>query len=264
MSAIGAFGGEEGVLVSSSPRPGVLHLEMNRPQVRNAINDDLAVALGDCFAEFDADPELRVAVLSGRGQGFCAGLDLRAFLQGESGEHPERGFAGLTGRPPLKPVIAAIDGFALAGGFEMAVSCDLIVAAADASLGLPEVRRGVVADGGALLQLPRRVPLQWVMELALTGEPVTGALAAERGFIARATESQYVIEVALELAEKIARNAPLSVQATKRIIIESRDWPLDRAWMAQHEISGPVWQSEDAEEGARAFSEKRDPIYQGA
>lgn len=250
-------------VIASRLDGGVLHLELNRPHARNAVNDDLSQRLGDLLHEFDQDPELRVAVLSGRGPGFCAGLDLKAFLSGETGEHPVRGFAGLTGKPPEKPIIAAVEGFALAGGFEMAVCCDLIVAAEDAKLGLPEVQRGVIADGGALLHLPRRVPYQWVMELALTGEPISGTLAAARGFIARAVPAGNAVSEALNLAVRIARNAPLSVLATKRIISEGRDWDLGVATEEQLRISEPVWRSRDAEEGARAFAEKRAPAYRG-
>lgn len=263
MSAIDGYADEEGVVVCSTPRPFVLHIELNRPRARNAIDDALSFALADCFAEFEADPRFRVAVVSGRGSGFSAGLDLKAFLRGETAMHPERGFAGISLKSPEKPVIAAIEGFALAGGLELALACDLIVAASDARLGIPEVQRGLVADGGALLHLPRRVPYQAAMELALTGEPLSGEDAARIGLVARATEPGQAVATATALAERIAQNAPLAVRATKRVIRESRDWGIDEAWAEQDRIAAPVWRSEDAEEGARAFAEKRPPEYLG-
>ena len=254
---------DDGPLVWSIPVPYVLHIEFNRPNARNAIDDELARALGDRLRAFDTDPELRVAVLSGRGPGFSAGLDLKAFLRGETGMDPESGFAGITGRPPRKPVIAGIEGFALAGGLEIALACDLIVAASDARLGIPEVQRGLVADGGALLHLPRRVPYQVAMEMALTGEPIEPDRARAVGLVSRVVPGGQAVQSAIQLASVIAANAPLAVAASKHILAAGRDWKLDEAWGLQERAAGPVWQSADAQEGANAFAERRAPQFRG-
>lgn len=251
------------IVKTSRPSDHVLHIEMNRPEARNSVNDALATALAAVFVDFEADPALRVAVLSGRGPGFCAGLDLKAFLHGETGMDPERGFAGIATRPPAKPVIAAVEGFALAGGLEVALACDLIVAGQSARLGLPEVQRGLVADGGGLLRLPERVPHQLAMEIGLLGEPIPVSRAYELGLVARAVADGAAATEALQLAERIGRNAPMAVRATKAIISESRDWPMSEAWRRQGEHAKAVWSSADANEGATAFAEKREPRFTG-
>ncbi|UOQ59834.1 crotonase/enoyl-CoA hydratase family protein [Leucobacter rhizosphaerae] len=263
MSTIHSLSGPGQPVVCRTSTPHVLEIELNRPAARNAINDEVAQLLASCLEEFDRDPELRVAVVSGRGSGFCAGLDLKAFLAGETGMHTERGFAGLTSKPPLKPVIAAVEGFALAGGLEIALACDLIVAASDAKLGIPEVQRGLVADGGALLHLSRRVPYQLAMKLALTGEPISGEDALRAGLVGYSVPPGSAVDRARDIAERIARNAPLAVQATKQILVEGRDWSLQESWRMQDQIARPVWSSRDAEEGARAFAERRLPDYSG-
>lgn len=250
------------VLISSRA-PSVLHIEINRPDVRNAVDDEVAMLIGQALEAFDADEEFRVAVLSGSGRGFCSGLDLKAFLRGETGMHPTRGFAGIALQPPNKPIIAAVEGFALAGGFELALACDLIVLAEDARVGIPEVKRGLVADGGALIHLPRRVPYQVAMEMALTGDTISAERALETGLVARCTAPGQALEVAFALAEVIATNAPLAVKATKKIMLNSRDAALQDAWERQASIAGPVWDSQDATEGAAAFAEKRKPVFLG-
>lgn len=250
-------------VTTATPREGVLLVTLDRPEARNAVNDALAAEMAEALDAFDADESLRVAVLTGAGGGFCAGLDLKAFLHGELGEHPDRGFAGLVRRPPAKPVIAAIEGFALAGGLEIALACDLIVAASDARIGIPEVARGLAADGGALLRLPSRVPLNVAMQMALTGENITVARLAQLGLVNEMAEPGSAVERALELAALIAGNAPLGVVGSKQVLREHGGWSESEAWERQAAILQPVWTSDDAQEGARAFAEKRPPQYRG-
>jgi enoyl-CoA hydratase len=190
-------------------------------------------------------------------------MDLKAFVRGESPHFEDRGFAGITQRPPRKPLVAAIEGFAVAGGLEVALACDLIVAARGAKLGIPEVKRSLVAAAGALLRLPRRIPYHVAMELALTGDPIPAERAAELGLVNRVTDPGRAVDAATELAEAIASNGPLALEASKQIVVESPAWPADEVWQRQGEIAGPVMVSEDAREGATAFAEKRDPVWRG-
>ncbi|XVQ07666.1 crotonase/enoyl-CoA hydratase family protein [Spirillospora sp. CA-255316] len=252
-----------GPVLADKGEDGVLVVTLNRPEVRNAVNDALASAVAAIMRDFDADPRLRVCVLTGAGGGFSAGLDLKAFLRGEDGEDPDRGFAGITRVPPRKPVVAAVEGFALAGGFEIVLACDLVVASRDARMGLPEVRRGLVADGGGLLQMPRRLPANVAMEIALTGAEIPPGRLHELGLVNAVTEPGQALDQALMLARLIARNAPLGVLASKDVLTASPSWDPDQAWERQHGLVAPVWKSEDAEEGARAFAEKRDPRFRG-
>jgi enoyl-CoA hydratase len=244
-------------------RGHVLLVTLNRPDARNAVNSALAHGVADAMDALDGDDELRVGVLVGAGKGFSSGMDLKAFVTGERPWVDDRGFAGITRRAAEKPLIAAVEGFAVAGGLEIAMSCDLIVAARDARLGIAEVKRGLVAAGGALLRLPRRVPYHVAMELALTGEFIDGSRAYEVGLVNRAVEPGTALEVALELAETIAANAPLALAASKRIVSEAQAWDEPDAWQKNDEIAGPVMVSEDAREGATAFAEKRAPEWQG-
>jgi enoyl-CoA hydratase len=190
-------------------------------------------------------------------------MDLKAFVAGESPHVERRGFAGIVQGPPRKPIIAAVEGFAVAGGFEIALACDLIVAARGAKLGIPEVKRSLVAAGGALLRLPRRIPYHVAMELALTGDPIPAERAAELGLVNRLAEPGEAVAVARELAAAIAANGPLALLASKRILVEAPGWSEAEAWQRQAEITGPVFASEDAREGATAFAEKRDPVWKG-
>jgi enoyl-CoA hydratase len=235
---------------------------LNRPDARNAINQAAAQKIASWVDELDADPDLRAGVLTG-GDTFSAGMDLKAFLSGESPHVGERGFAGIVQAPPRKPVVAAVEGYALAGGFELALACDLIVAAKDAKFGIPEVRRGLVAAAGGLLRLPRRIPYHLAMELALTGEPIDGERAHAIGIVNRIAESGGALDAALELAHAIANNGPLAVQASKQIVSCAPEWSSEEAWAKQGEIAGPVFVSEDAREGATAFAERRAPNWQG-
>lgn len=203
-------------------------------------------------------------VLTGAGPGFCAGMDLAAFARGELPYDPERGFAGMTMRRPGKPVIAAVEGFALAGGLEIALACDLLVAARDARLGIPEVKRGLVAAGGGLRRLPERLPLGVAMEMGLTGEPLAVERAHALGLVNRVTEPGGALDAALELAATIAANGPLAVAATQRILRDQASWTEEEFWTRQGEIAGRVLMSADAREGAVAFKERRDPVWTGA
>jgi enoyl-CoA hydratase len=242
---------------------GVLTITISRPEVRNAIDAETAHGLAAALDELDSDPGLTAAVLTGAGGTFCSGMDLRAFLAGERPSTEGRGFAGLVERPPAKPVIAAVEGAAVAGGFEVVLACDLVVAAQDARFGLPEVKRGLVAAGGGLLRLPRRVPYHLAMEWALTGEYITAEQAARAGLVNRLVPPGTAAAEAAGLARVIAANGPLAVAATKRIIVESADWPGAEQFARQRAISEPVRSSQDAREGALAFREKRAPHWQG-
>jgi enoyl-CoA hydratase len=242
---------------------GVLTVMLNRPEVRNAINAATARAVAAAVDELDASQDLSVAVLTGSGGMFCAGMDLKAFLAGERPTVPGRGFAGLVERPPRKPIIAAVEGAAVAGGFEIALACDLIVAAENARFGLPEVQRGLVAAGGGLLRLSRHVPYHLAVQWALTGDYVSAAEARAAGLVSRITAPGDALAQALELARRIARNGPLALAATKRVLAECQDWTSAEAFARQREITEPVRESADAREGARAFVEKRAPQWQG-
>ena len=249
--------------VLTERRGSTLLITLNRPEARNAVNAALASGVAAALDELDSDADLQVGVITGAGAGFCAGMDLKAFVRGESPHVEGRGFAGIVERPPRKPLIAAIEGFAVAGGFEVALSCDLLVAARGAKLGIPEVKRNLVAAGGALLRLPRRLPYHLAMELALTGEPILAERGAELGLINRLAEPGGAVDAAFELADTIAANGPLALDASKRILVESAEWSEDEAWQRQGEIAGPVFVSKDAREGATAFSEKRAPVWKG-
>lgn len=242
----------------------VLLLTLNRPAVRNAIDKPSADAMAAALDELDADDSLSVGIITGAGKGFCAGMDLKAF--GESGERPwsgDRGFAGIVRRSSDKPLIAAVEGFAVAGGLEIALACDLIVAARGAKLGVPEVKRGLVAAGGALRRLPRLLPAALATELALTGELITADRAYALGAIARLSEPGHAREDALALAATIAANGPLALRATKTVLRDQWSWDDEDFWREQEQRISPVMASADAREGARAFTEKRPPRWQG-
>lgn len=249
--------------VLTERRGNVMLITLNRPEVRNAVNAALAEALAGALDELDRDDDLAAAVLTGAGGFFSAGMDLGAFVRGESAWFGDRGFAGITRRAAEKPLIAAIEGFALAGGMEIALSCDLIVAAAGARMGIPEVKRSLVAAGGALLRMPRRMPYHVVMELALTGDPLPAERFQEFGLVNHVVEPGTAVEHALELAGRIAAGGPLALIVTKRILQEQFDWDSGEMWERQGEISGPVFVSEDAREGSAAFKEKREPVWKG-
>jgi enoyl-CoA hydratase len=252
----------EAPLVLTDVVDGVLVVTINRPEARNAINTVTAEAIGEAMDLLDNDPTLVAGVITGAGGTFCAGMDLKAFLAGEKPSIPGRGFAGIVEGPPAKPLIAAVEGYALAGGFEIALACDMIVAAEDAKFGLPEVKRGLVAAGGGLMRLPERVPYHLAMEWSLTGELVPATRAYEVSLVNRLTPKGGALDAALELGRAIAANGPLAVRATKRVIVEAPQWSRAEMFDKQREITLPVRESEDAREGATAFKEKRAPRWQ--
>lgn len=242
---------------------GVLVITINRPQARNSINTLTAQAIGAAMDSLDQRPDLTAGVITGAGGTFCAGMDLKAFLAGERPSIPVRGFAGIVEKPSDKPLIAAVEGYALAGGFEIALACDIIVAADNARFGLPEVKRGLVAAGGGLMRLPTRVPYHLAMEWALTGDMIEADQAHRASLVTHLTTPGGALPRAMEIAGRIAANGPLAVRATKQILDQSRDWSNSTMFTKQREISEPVRASEDAKEGALAFTEKREPRWKG-
>jgi enoyl-CoA hydratase len=249
--------------VLTERRGGVLLVTLNRPDARNAVNTALAEGIAAALDDLDADSELTVGVLTGAGKGFSAGMDLKAFVAGARPWVGDRGFAGIVQRSARKPLIAAVEGFAMAGGLEIALACDLVVASREARLGIPEVKRSLVAAAGALRRLPQRLPLNVAMEMALTGDPISAERAHALGLVNRVTEPGGAVDAALELAAAIARNGPLALDATKEILLRQADWTEEEFWREQGELVAPVMSSDDAREGATAFSEKRDPVWKG-
>lgn len=241
----------------------VLVITLSRPRVRNAVSLALARALSDAMLELDRNPGLRVGVLTGAGGHFCSGMDLKGFTQGEAPLLPGRGFAGFTAAPPKKPLIAAVEGYAVAGGFEMALACDLLVASSAAHFGLPEVRRGLAATAGGLMRLPGRVPRALAMELALTGRMMSAAEAQAAGLLNRLVEPGEALAAALVLAQEIAVNAPLAVAASKQVMRQAKAWQEDTMFDQQEPLVDHIPTSADAHEGALAFVEKRAAVWQG-
>ncbi|MEX3845722.1 crotonase/enoyl-CoA hydratase family protein [Paraburkholderia sp. BR10882] len=242
---------------------GIQILTINRPEARNACTKAVAEAIAAALDELEQRDDLRLAIITGAGGTFCAGMDLKGFLKGERPSLPGRGFAGLTEAPPRKPLIAAVEGYALAGGFEVVLASDLVVAANNVQFGLPEVKRGLCAAAGGLLRLQQQVPERIAMELVLTGDMFGAQRAFEFGLVNRLTAPGEALAGALELAQKIVANGPLAVAASKRVMRESRDWPSTEMFARQREIRDPVFASADAREGAAAFAEKRKAVWQG-
>ena len=238
-------------------------ITINRPEARNALNRAVAVGVRDAVDELDAAAELRAGVLTGAGGTFSSGMDLKAFLAGEAPSFPGRGLCGITQTPPRKPLVGAAEGWALAGGFELLLACDLVVAGASARFGVPEVKSALVAGAGAALLLAQRIPRALALEMLLTGDPVDAARAAEIGLVNRVVADGQAVTAAIELAERIAANGPLALIATKQIAYGGGDWPAEQRWDRMAALLAPVFVSEDAREGARAFAEKRPPAWQG-
>ncbi|SEB89223.1 enoyl-CoA hydratase [Rhodococcus pyridinivorans] len=242
---------------------GVAVFTLNRPEAKNAVNLEVSEALAAAIDEFEARPDLTIGILTGAGRTFCAGMDLKAFARGERPSIPGRGFGGLTEAPPSKPLIAAVEGWALAGGCELALSADLIVASREAKFGIPEVKRGLAAAAGGLLRLPKILPYPLAMELAITGDPLTAEVAHQHGLVNRVTEPGEALTVAKELAARVAANGPLAVKATKQVVAMAANYTDPDAFVAQRKFIDPVFASADAKEGARAFAEKRAPVWKG-
>jgi enoyl-CoA hydratase len=241
---------------------GVLVITINRPEAKNAVNRAVAEGVAAAMEQLDNDKSLNAGIITGAGGTFCSGMDLKAFLKGELPTVSGKGFAGFVEAPPKKPLIAAVEGYALAGGMEIAIACDLLVANSKALFGIPEVKRSLVAGGGGLLSLPSIIGKRMAMELALTGDFFSAQRAYEVGFVNRITDGS-AIDAALELAASVAANGPLALIATKRIINERPDWNSSEMWAKQAEIFGPVFASKDAREGPTAFAEKRKPNWLG-
>ncbi|HEU5447921.1 MAG TPA: crotonase/enoyl-CoA hydratase family protein [Acidimicrobiia bacterium] len=250
-------------LVLTEVRGRVLLITINRPQAMNSINKATAEAMGEALDQLDDDRELAVGVITGTGKGFSAGMDLKGFASGEFPIAGDRGFAGIAQRSARKPLIAAIEGFALAGGLEIALSCDIIVASREAKLGIPEVGVGLFAGAGALLRLPRRVGLGQAALLALTGKPISGEEGHRIGLVDRLTDAGSAVEEALTLAETISANAPLALAASKAVLVDGFTKPDAEFWQWQQQFFQEVFSSKDAIEGATAFAEKRKPNWQG-
>jgi enoyl-CoA hydratase len=243
---------------------GVATITINRPEARNAVNASVALAIADATDQIDRRDDIQVAILTGAGGYFSAGMDLKAFLRGENVKPYGRGFAGLTNAKIRKPLIAAVEGPALAGGFEMALSCDMIVASEVSQFGIPEVKRGLVANAGGLVRLPRQLPYRIALELALTGGTISAQELRAYGLINRVAPVGQTLAVARELAAAIAANGPMAVTVSKRVIQESQDWASTELFDRQAEFTMPVFSSADAKEGAKAFAEKRAPVWTGA
>nr|BFE55567.1 crotonase/enoyl-CoA hydratase family protein [Dactylosporangium thailandense] len=244
-------------------RNGILVIAIDRPAVRNAVDAATARQLAEAFDELDSDTALRVGILTGRNGDFCTGMDLAAATRGERPILPGRGFGGLTERPPRTPLIAAVEGYALAGGFEMVLACDLIVASRTAQFGLPEVRRGLVAGAGGLLRLPERIPYHAAMRLALTGDRIDAATAERYGLLAELVDAGDAQAAAIALADRIAGNAPLAVRHSKRIVAELRRPATAELYERQKPLLREIYDSADAKEGVLAFTQKRSPRWQG-
>jgi enoyl-CoA hydratase len=249
------------VLVDSTD--GILTITINRPEARNAMTLDAAKAIAAALDDLDNRDDLHIGILTGAGGNFCAGMDLKGFLRGERPSLPDRGFGGLTRKPPRKPLIAAVEGYALAGGFELVLACDLVVASETAQFGIPEVKRGLAATAGGLVRLPRQLPYRIALELALTGDLFPSKRAYEYGLVNHLVAAGEAVAEARKLAQKIAGNGPLSVAASKRVMIESQDWTAAEVWQKQAELTEHIFTSADAREGSAAFAEKRKPIWQG-
>lgn len=242
---------------------GVMTVTINRPEAKNAINKAVAQGIAAAMDTLDSDNSIRVAIITGAGGTFCAGMDLKAFVSGELPFVEGRGFAGFVEQLPRKPLIAAVEGYALAGGLEVAIACDMIVTADNAKFGIPETKRGLAAGAGGLMRLPKQIPPRIAMELALTGDFIDAARAAQLGLVNQVVPAGTALDAAKALAAKIAANGPLAVAVSKQVILESADWSTSEMWKMQGDLVAPVFGSEDAMEGSIAFAEKRAPNWKG-
>jgi enoyl-CoA hydratase/carnithine racemase len=259
-------GADKAAVILRERRGAVEILTLNRPEARNAINAEVGRAITAALDDIDKDEDVRVLILTGAGdKAFCAGMDLKAFSEGTGGGigAGSGGFAGFGRRKVPVPVIAAVNGPALAGGFEIVLACDLVVSAEHAIFGVPEVKRGLMAAGGGLVRLPKRLPLPIAMELALTGDSITAARAYELGLVNRVVPAERVLEESLAIAATIIENAPLSVRYSREVTNAAADASEADAWKLSDKATKAVFASDDAKEGPRAFAEKRAPSWQG-
>ncbi len=243
-------------------REGVLIVTLNRPEAKNAASKALSELVAAAMERLDGEDDLRVGIITGANGTFCSGMDLKGFLRGERPYVKGKGFAGLTESPPRKPLIAAVDGYALAGGFEIMLACDMAVANKGAKFGIPEVKRGLACAAGGLLRLPRQIPPRIAMEYILTGDFMDAQRAYDLGLVNRLTDGP-ALDAALELAAAITANAPLAVERSKAVVVQSREWSEAEMWSKQSDVLGNLFTTEDAREGAAAFAEKRKPNWKG-
>ena len=242
---------------------GVAVITINRPEARNAIDRETALAVEAAVKQVNDDPEIRCAVITGAGGNFCAGMDLKAFLRGEVVRLPGTGLAGVTQANLQKPFIAAVEGYALAGGFEIMLACDMVVASRTAKFGLTETKRGLVANAGGLVRLPRQIPIKVASEFVLTGEIFPVQRLAEVGLVNHVVAEGEALAEAVKLAQVVAGNGPMAVAVSRQVLKESLEWPEAELFERQFAITGPVFTSHDAREGAAAFAEKRKPAWKG-
>jgi enoyl-CoA hydratase/carnithine racemase len=250
-------------LVELERRGHIALVTLNRPEARNAISPEVSQTMAAVLDDVEADSELRTVVLTGRGEVFSAGADLKVVAQGKANDiaRGKGGFAGIVTRDFPKPIIAAVNGPALAGGFEIVLSCDLVVAAESARFGIPEVKRGLMAAAGGLIRLPKRVPLAIALELAMTGDPVDAQRALQLGLVNRVVPTTRVVDEAIALADRIGENSPIAVRNSRRLVREAAELSEDEGWKRTLELMMPVFESGDAVEGATAFAEKRPPVW---
>lgn len=248
--------------VLTEVQDGVLIVTINRPEAKNAMTRAAAEGIAAAMDRLDAEDDLRVGIITGAGGTFCSGMDLKGFLRGERPSVDGRGFGGIVEAPPQKPLIAAVEGYALAGGLELMIACDLVVAHKDAKFGIPEVKRGLVAAAGGVMMLPDQIPERIALELALTGDFIGAERAYQLGMINEVTDGP-ALEAAKALAAKIAANGPLAVKVSKAVMKQSRGWAMEDRYAKQGQLIGPVFVSHDAREGAAAFAEKRKPNWTG-
>ena len=252
-------------MVEYEVRERVGLLTIRRPEARNAVNPEVAEKMEAAIDRFEADPEVWVGILTGEGPVFSAGADLKAIASGQAAAiNTERGgFGGFVRRQREKPVIAAVDGPALAGGCELVLACDMVVASTNATFGLPEVKRSLVAAAGGLFRLPRKVPPNIAMELALTGDPMPAERAYQLGLVNELVDPGKALDAAMGMADRICANAPLAVRASRKIVLASPDHDEDELWRLTGQSFVTITQSEDFAEGPRAFIEKRAPVWKG-
>ena len=250
-------------VVELERRDHIALVTLNRPEARNAINPEVSQTMAALLDDIESDVELRAVVLTGRGEVFSAGADLKVVAAGNANDiaRGKGGFAGIVTRDFPKPIIAAVNGPALAGGFEIVLSCDLVVAAETARFGIPEVKRGLMAAAGGLIRLPKRVPLAIALELAMTGDPIDAARALQLGLVNRVVPAERVVDEATDLANRIGENSPIAVRNSRRLVREASELSEAEGWTRTLELMMPVFESGDAVEGATAFAEKRPPVW---